>query len=75
MLGQPIIHFDNVLGDVCHNRNQTLCCVVHVVLQRHILERQFEGICAGFAEQNVHESHYMYTLILVVKFLCIQLTQ
>lgn len=65
MLGQPIIHFDDVLGDVCHNRNQTLCCVVHVVLQRHILERQFKCICLGFANQDVHESHNIQVNLLI----------
>lgn len=37
VLDQPVVHIHHVLGNVRHHRNQTLCCVVHVVLQRHIL--------------------------------------
>lgn len=39
VFGQPLVHFYNIFGNVCHHRNQTLCCVVHVVLQCHILRR------------------------------------
>lgn len=37
VLGQTLVHFHNILGNVCHDRNQTLCWVLHVVLQCHIL--------------------------------------
>lgn len=38
MFGLPLGHFHNVLGNVCHHGDQTLCRVFHVVRKCCILE-------------------------------------
>lgn len=39
MLGLPFINLNDILGNLCHNRSQTLHSVVHVVLQCGILRQ------------------------------------